>query len=60
MGNLRKRQQVLQRLLDNMAAITLEALAHSYLKKPKVDADYALKKIAVSYTHLTLPTIYTV
>ena len=45
MGNLRKRQQVLQRLLDNMAAITLEALAHSYLKKPKVDADYALKKI---------------
>ena len=45
MGNLRKRQQMLQRLLDNMAAITLEALAHSYLKKPKVDADYALKKI---------------
>ena len=28
-----------------MAAITLEALAHSYLKNPKVDADYALKKI---------------
>ena len=45
MESLLKRRQVLQRLLDNMAAITLEALAHSYLKNPKVDADFALKKI---------------
>ena len=39
-----------------MAKITLKDLSHSYLKTQSSDADWAVRD-AVSYTHLTLPTI---
>ena len=54
-----KQPNILFLMVDQLAAPTLPAYGHPVVKAPHISA-LAAQGIAVSYTHLTLPTIYSV